>query len=136
MRVLPLALALLTFTGCTLVDRRTFAPTPEAKAAPTKNPVTPVDPRVPLVTIDYATGTPDYTELLADAVRAAESRNPDVQYDVIAVVADVADSDAGMQRATTVMRDIMRDRVPSDRIHLGIRTTPLIRAVQIRIYVR
>jgi hypothetical protein len=136
MRLLPLALALLTFTGCTLIDRRTFAPTPEAKAQPPSAPTTPLDPRTPLVIIDYTNPNPNYAELLADAVHAAESRYAQVQYDVIAIVPDISDSSLGMQRATTVMRDIMRDRVPSDRIHLGVRTNPSLKEGQVRVYVR
>lgn len=135
-RVLPLALALLTFAGCTLVDRRTFAPTPEAKAAPPKTPTIPLDPRVPLVVIDYTTPAPNYGELLADAVHAAESRDADVQFDVIAVVGDIADSSTGVQRATAVIRDIIRDHVPADRIHLGVRTDTALKAGQVRVYVR
>jgi hypothetical protein len=136
MRVLPLALALLTFTGCTLIDRRTFAPTPEAQAQPPKPPTTPLDPRTPLVIIDFTAPNPNYAELLADAVHAAESRYGGVEYDVIAVVQDIDESGLGMQRATAVMRDIMRNRVPSDRIHLGLRTNPGVKAGQVRVYVR
>src|ERR1700744_3549406 len=120
MRMLPLALALLAFTGCTLIDRRTFAPTPEAKAqVPTPSPNS-IDPRTALVTIEYFVPSPDYGELLNAAVRAAEGRNADVQYDVIAVMKDTSDASEGMQRATEVMRAIMRNRVPESRIHLGV----------------
>jgi hypothetical protein len=136
MRILPLALALLTFTGCSRVDRRTFAPTPEAKAAPPKAPTVPLDPRAPLVVIDYTTAAPNYAQLLADAVHAAESRYAGVQYDVIAVVGDIADSDTGLQRATAVMREIIRNRVPPDRVHLGVRTDPDLKTGQVRVYVR
>ena len=45
-----------------------------------------MDPRTPLVTIDYATPNPDYQDLLRFAVRAAETRAPGVQYDVIAML--------------------------------------------------
>ena len=33
-RLVPVLLAMLSFTGCTLIDQRTFAPSPEAKAQP------------------------------------------------------------------------------------------------------
>jgi hypothetical protein len=136
-RLAPVVVALLSFTGCTLIDQRTFAPSPEAKAQPAapQAPVV-VDARTPLVTIDYTVPSPDYGELLHDAVRAAESRYADVQYDVVAVQRETADSSAGQQRATGVMRAIMRDRVPASRIHLGLRTDPTLAASQVRVYVR
>jgi hypothetical protein len=136
MRLAPLVLALLAFTGCTLIDRRTFAPTPEAKAqVPAPSPAS-IDPRTALVTIEYSVPSPDYVELLNAAVRAAEGRNPDVQYDVIAVMKDTADATEGMERATGVMRAIQRNRVPESRIHLGVRTDPALSVAQVRVYVR
>jgi hypothetical protein len=137
MRIAPLLLALLAFTGCTLIDRRTFAPTPEAKAQPVPAPsAASIDPRTPLVTIEYSVPSPDYGELLNAAVRAAEARDAEVQYDVIAVMQDTTDAATGMQRATEVMRAIMRNRVPESRIHLGVRTDPALHATQVRVYVR
>jgi hypothetical protein len=128
---------LLMFGGCTLIDQRTFAPSPEAKAqTPPALPTVPVDPRTPLVTIDYTVAAPDYAELLHYAVRAAEARDADVQYDVISVLKDPAEAAAGQDRATGVMRAIMRDRVPADRIHLALRTDPALAASQVRVYVR
>ena len=136
-RLLPVAVALLSFTGCTLIDQRTFAPSPEAKAqpAPPQAPVV-LDRRTALVTIDYTVPSPDYAELLHYAVRAAENRNADVQYDVVSVLTDTAEAAAGQERAACVMRAIMRDRVPASRIHLGLRTDPALAASQVRVYVR
>jgi hypothetical protein len=94
------------------------------------------DQRTPLVTIDYTVPSPEYAELLHAAVRAAESRYPDVQYDVVAVLNDMAESSLGQERATGVMRAIMRDRVPANRIHLGLRTDSALAASQVRVYVR
>jgi hypothetical protein len=95
-----------------------------------------LDSRTPLVTIDYTVPAPDYSELLHGAVRAAESRDADVQYDVISVMKDTAEAAEGQERAKGVMRAIMRDRVPPSRIHLGLRTDPTLSASQVRIYVR
>ncbi len=136
-RLLPLVVALLCFSGCTLIDQRTFAPAPEAKAqpAPPQTQVT-LDARTPLVTIDYSVASPDYGDLLNAAVRAAESRNPDVQYDVVSMLKDASDIRQGQERATGVMRAIMRDRVPASRIHLGLRTDPTLESSQVRVYVR
>jgi hypothetical protein len=135
-RLVPVVLALLSFTGCTLIDRRTFAPSPEAKAQPAPAKAVVLDTRTPLVTIDYTVTSPDYGELLHDAVRAAESRDADVQYDVVSVMKDTAGASTGQERATGVMRAIMRDRVPASRIHLALRTDPTLAASQVRVYVR
>jgi len=70
------------------------------------------------------------------AVRAAESRYPDVQYDVISVLKDTGDASLGQGHATDVLRAIMRDHVPATRIHLGLRTDPALAASQVRVYVR
>jgi len=135
-RLVPVVLALLSFTGCTLIDQRTFAPSPEAKAQPAPQPAVVLDARTPLVTIDYTIPSPDYGELVHAAVRAAESRDADVQYDVVSVMKDTSEVAAGQEHATGVMRAIMRDRVPSTRIHLAVRTDPALGASQVRIYVR
>ena len=136
-RLVAVVVALLSFTGCTLIDQRTFAPSPEAKAQPAP-PAAPVmvDSRAPLVTIDYTVPSPDYAELLHYAVRAAENRYGGVQYDVVSVLIDTSEAEVGQERATGVMRAIMRDRVPATRIHLGLRTDPTLAASQVRVYVR
>jgi hypothetical protein len=136
-RLVPLVSALLIFTGCTLIDQKTFAPSPEARAqpAPPPPPVV-IDQRLPLVTIDYTVPSPEYGELLHAAVRAAEARYPDVQYDVVSVLKDTTDGADAQEHAAGVMRAIMRDRVPASRIHLGLRTDPALAASQVRVYVR
>jgi hypothetical protein len=136
-RIAAVVLALLSFTGCALIDQRTFAPSPEAKAQPAPPlPEVAIDARTPLVTIDYTVASPDYAELLHYAVRAAEARSPDVQYDVVSVLPNMDDPALGQERATDVMRAIMRDRIPADRIHLALRTNPDLTAPQVRVYVR
>lgn len=138
-KLVPALLAMLSFTGCTLIDQNTFKPSPEAKAAPAPAPPPQpmrLDPRKPLVTIDYTEPSPDYADLLHYAVRAAETRSPDVQYDVVAVVKDPANMPQAMDRATGVMRAIMRDRVPDSRIHIATRTDPGLPNDQVRVYVR
>ena len=135
-RLVPVVLALLSFTGCTLIDQTTFAPAPEAKAQPAPPPPVVLDARTPLVTIDYTIASPDYAELLHYAVRAAETRDADVEYDVVSVMKDTTDLAAGQERAIGVMRAIMRDRVPTTRIHLAVRADPALAASQVRVYVR
>jgi hypothetical protein len=137
MRLVPIIVALLCVTGCKLIDQTTFAPAPEAKAQPPKPiPATAIDPRTPLVTIDYSIGTPNYDELLQDAVLAAKARYPEVQFDVVSVLQDTSDVQTGQDRALGVMRAIMRDRVPADRIHLALRTDPTVPAGRVLVYVR
>jgi hypothetical protein len=132
---------MLAATGCSLIDQKTFAPSPSAKAqpapaAPPPPAPVPADARRPLVTIEYTGADPDFAELLHYAVRAAENRNGDVQYDVIAVVPDDAGAMQGSERAVRVMTAIMRDRVAASRIHLAVRTDPLLATGQVRVYVR
>ena len=137
MRLMSVVVALLSFTGCTLIDQRTFAPSPEAQAQPAPPPAPVVlDARAPLVTIDYTVASPNYAELLSYAVRAAEMRDAEVEYDVVSVMKDTKELSAGQQRALGVMRSIMRDQVPSSRIHLALRTDPGVAADQVRVYVR
>jgi hypothetical protein len=137
MRVFPVLLALCGFTGCALIDQTTFAPAPEAKAqAPAPPPAAAIDPRTPLVTIDYTVPDPAYEDLLHSAVHAAESRYPDVQFDVVSVLPDMSQAGLGQERAAGVMRAIMRDRVPASRIHLGLRTDPALTASRVLVYVR
>jgi hypothetical protein len=136
-RLMPVVLALLSFTGCTLIDQRTFAPSPEAQAQPAPPAPVVLDARTPLVTIDYTVPSPDYAELLHYAVHAAETRDADVQYDVVAVLKDGSEVAVGQEHATGVMRAIMRERVPATRIHLGVRTDPTLSvASQVRVYIR
>jgi hypothetical protein len=133
------AFAGLACAGCAVVDQDTFASAPEAKpaaatvAAPAAAPR--IDPRTPLISIDYTTPNPDYREMVRYAVRAAEARGP-VQYDVVAVVKSDDESTAAQERAGQVMRAIMAERVPPARIHLGLRAAPSLPNPQIRVYVR
>jgi hypothetical protein len=124
----------LLLAGCKLIDQTTFAPSPEATAAKAQTPR--ADPRAPLVTIGYATPNPDYRDVLRFAVHEAESRAPGVQYDVIAVVPPGADAAAAQHRLADVMRDIMAQDVPENRIHLGLRVGQAGGAQEVRVYVR
>jgi hypothetical protein len=129
----------LTSAACTLIDQRTFAPSPEAAPAPvaqTPSHSVPIDSRPALIVIDYTVPQPRYQELLRVAVRAAEARYGNVQYDVVAVLADAKDAAQGRDRAVAVMRGIMAENVPAARAHLALRTEPGLSAGQIRVYVR
>lgn len=125
-------------SGCALPDQGTFAPAPEAKPEPPPPPPTPVkvDPREPLVVIDFIEPNPRYREPLHYAVRAAEARDRRIQYDVVAVVPDLKDPADAQARASEVMRAIMQDGVPASRVHLGLRADPSLTQPQVRVYVR
>lgn len=131
--------ALVLLSGCALWDQTTFQPSPEAEPPAPAGPPPPgprVDPRDPLVTIDFTTPDPRYADPLRYAIRAAEGRGRSVQYDVIAVVASLEGAEDGQQRALGVMRAISRDRVPMSRLHLGVRVDPSVRAPRVLVYVR
>lgn len=138
MRVVAPALVGGLVAGCALIDQDTFAPSPEARPVAQlgePKPV-PVDPRTPLVTIEYATPAPMYQEPLRYAVRAAEARDRRVQYDVVAVVPGLGQAEAGQARATEIMQAITAQRVPASRVHLGVREDPSLANPQVRVYVR
>jgi hypothetical protein len=128
-------LAALAVSACTLIDQRTFAPSPEEEPIPVvRSAATPASGRPALIVIDYATPAPNYRDLLRLAVRAAEARNPNVQYDVVAVTPTL---EAGAPpQAIEIVRAIVAERVPSARVHLGMRADPAVKAVQVRVYVR
>ena len=130
--------ACLLLAGCALVDQKTFAPAPEAKAEAPAQPAPPVklDTRVPLVTVDFSGPPPQYEELLRYAVRAAELRDRDVQYDVVALLSNATDAGQGQHDAAAVMRSIMLAGVPAARIHLGLRADPTLAGREVRVYVR
>lgn len=128
----------LLLSGCKLLDQTTFAPTPEAKppvAAPAPQ-VPKVDPRTPLVVIDYAHPSPSYRNVLGFAIREAQKRDPRVQYDVVGMLPTGADGRAEQERAADVMRSIMAEGVLAERIHLGLRSAPAGSPQEIRVYVR
>lgn len=137
-----LVLAGLTLAGCKLIDQTTFAPSPEANAAPPT--VAPkLDPRTPLVTIGFDSPDPEYQDLLRYAVHAADARDPTVQYDVVTVVPAIGSAmeqvlAAGKVSgdATAVMQAMIADGVSADRIHLGARSDPNVTGHQVRVYVR
>lgn len=132
-------LACLLLAGCALVDQNTFAPAPEAKADSTvaQPPLAvKVNSRVPLVTVDFSGPPPQYEELLRYAVRAAELRDRDVQYNVVAMLPNATAAGQGQRDATAVMRSIMLAGVPAARIHLGLRADPMLSGREVRVYVR
>ena len=162
-RLLGLGL-LLALGGCKLIDQTTFAPAPgtrpavpAAATAAVKPP--PVDPRTPLVTIGAGTAPEDYRALLRFAVGAAERRDREVRFDVMAVAPAAAaghaaangtaagaapgPSDAeppalraSVATATAVMHEIAAAGVPADRIRLHAALAADAARGEVRVYVR
>jgi hypothetical protein len=132
-------LACIAPAGCKLIDQTTFAPAPEARpAAPAPQAAIPVktDPRTPLAVIDYSTPNPAYRELLGYVVRAAQARDRNVQFDVVAATPSVTQVGVAQSQAGEVMRSMMADGIPASRLHLGLQTDPALIANQVRVYVR
>jgi hypothetical protein len=128
-------LAGVALAGCKLVDQTTFAASPEEQPAAVPAPPQ-ADARTALLTVGYASPNPDYQDVLRYAVRAAETRAPGVQYDVIAMLPAGGDAAVAQRSAAEVMRDILAQGVPASRVHLGLRTEPAGQAREIRVYVR
>jgi hypothetical protein len=135
---------LTALCACKLIDQTTFAPSPEAPPKPAEAPpASPVDKRVPLLTVGFATPDPDYKQLLEYAVKQAEARRQDVAFDVVSVVPATGDTVAqglaashGAENAATVMQSMIGLGVADTRIHLGARTEAGLSESQVRVYVR
>lgn len=131
-------LACLLLAGCALVDQKTFAPAPEARAQPAKPPpaAVRVDSRTPLMTIVFGGPPPDYTELLRYAVHEAQRRDRNVEFDVIAVLPDLTQASAGQRDAVGVMRSMAQFGAPASHLHLALRADPALKSREVRVYVR
>lgn len=136
-------LAVIALAGCKLIDQTTFGAAPEAPEAARIAELAPVQNRVALLSIRYATPDPNFTGPLRVAVSAAEQRRPGTLYDVVAIVPAerdpvllMRDLNQGRQDAANVMRGIMTLGVPDTRIALGARTDPAAKVREVRVYVR
>ena len=123
-----------------IIDQRTFWP----PRTPTEADIARANlPPAPLVTIRFDDPDFDYTSTLADAVQAAESRKPDVEFDVLTPIPTSA-SQAEQQRfarqgaddAQTVLNALGADGVHPDRVHLGYRADPGSPPREVLVYVR
>ena len=132
---------ILLLAGCTLIDQRTF----DAHAGELAKPPAVAGPPAaqPLVTVDFAHPSPDYTAALQQAVAEATSRKPDVQFDVVTVVpatgttAQQAAAAAGLTPdAREIARAINDDGVADDRIHLSARAEGGAESRQVQVFVR
>ena len=132
-----IALAIVSWlAGCKLIDQTTFAPDPEPAAAVATSAAAPRPAnRAPLVAIRYDTGNPDFRDLLAYAIRAAEQRRPGGEYDVVAA-ATAKDAGQASRDAATIMVAMKELGVAEARIYLGARLDPALTVREVRIYLR
>ena len=103
---------------------------------PAPPPIPDPETRAALVTIDYATAAPDYRAALAAAIKAAESRRPNLLYDVVAVTGAAAEAADARIRAADAMTVIEAEGVAPARIQLGQRIEPGRKVPQVRVYLR
>ena len=68
--------------------------------------------------------------------RAAEQRRPGISYDVVGIVPSAERAAAGQVAAQEAMGAIARERVPAERIRLGLRVDPSLTATRVLVYVR
>jgi hypothetical protein len=134
MRATSVMLAVLLLAGCKLIDQTTFAPSPEAKAQTVEVPK--ADARTPLVSINFGQPDPDYQGLMRYALHAAAERDPQVQYDVVAILPPNGDVAAQQKHGLEVMRAMVAQGVPADRIHLGLRSAAAGAEPEVKVYVR
>lgn len=145
-RALP-GLVALALGACRLVDQTTFDPALRARIyapKPQPKPAAPPSGPPPLLTLRFDQAV-DYQDALRQAVDAARARKPDVEFDVVTVVADGLPPDqqvAAVQRyggdARQVAGDIVRDGVDPGQVRLGARTDPALKGDrhEVRVYVR
>ena len=144
----PVAL-LIALAGCTLVDQRTFrAAAPEPGAAELGPAGAGAGAGAgaaarPLAVIRMGEAGPDYRPMLAEAVQAAQQRNPDARFDVIALVptrASPAEQDRRIAEAARDAQEVATAMgaagVPSDWLTLGLRGDPGVPAREVRVHLR
>jgi len=142
-------LALLA-SGCTyqskfpyakLIDQRSFQPggvfggPAIAGLAPKPEQVKDLPP-MPLVIIRFASPDQDFSPEIASAVDAAQSRKPDVEFNVVAIVPGGATPDTPVQDAQAVARAIAQESVQEDHIHMSLLDDAKATGREVRIYVR
>jgi hypothetical protein len=139
-RLLP-AVLLALLAGCTLIDRRTFAPAP---AAPSAADLAHARlPTLPLVTIRFGATEPDYGPALTTAVQDAVARKPDATFEVMTPIpsdAPPAVQAAAARQGTEDMRGVANAiaaaGVAQDHVHLGFRGDAGTPPRQVEVFVR
>jgi len=143
MKPLLLAALPLLLAGCTIPGQGFVGPRPQRPTQANAQAIAAQADRVPLVTIAASTPPDAYISALADAVRAAQDRKPDVVFDVLSAVPQTGTTTKQMVAAkaltpdaTEVAQAIMGDGVSADRVTLGAVIVPGIPENEVRVYVR
>ena len=120
---------LVACAGCRLIDQRRFEPAATAPEPAQLQRSAP--PPLPLVTVRFEQPDFDWQTPLQAAVLAAQSRKPDVAFDVVAPVpvaaaAAVQDKAAaqGVEDVKMVANALEYHGVPADHVHPGYRGDP------------
>jgi hypothetical protein len=133
-----LSLALLSLSGCKMIDQTLFRPDPEpgeeAAPPPAATSARPAS-QAPVLSIRYDTPNPSYKDALAQAVRAVEQRRPGAVYDVVAA-SSAAEAPQAAKDAGGVMAAMKELGVPNNRLNLGARLEPGLTTREVRLYLR
>jgi hypothetical protein len=134
---------LLALAACQVPGRNITDPAPQTPSVVTLDDTEAQTGRVPLVTIETPVSAAGYVSPLAGAVRAAQSRKPDVTFDVLAAVPDQGTPDRQTDAAKALTPDLIAiaesiaaDGISPDRIRLGAMVAPAKTLSAIRVYVR
>lgn len=139
--VRPMMLALLlTLGGCTLIDQRTFERTPQAPAADAAAQA--ARPARALLTIRFG-DEEDWHPALQQAVEAAQSRKPDVAFEVAATVAIGATPTKqsqmlrqGTADATEIANGLLALGVDPEKVHVAVRGDAGNPPREVKVYVK
>jgi hypothetical protein len=139
-RIAVLCLTAL-LAGCKLIDQRTFEP---ARSGPSATALARTNlPKLPLVTISFAFADLDWRPSVQQAVIAAESRKPAVEFDVVTPIPTSASqklqdqySATGRADALMVANELQSDGVPPDRIGIRFQGDPGVPPREVLIYTR
>lgn len=117
----------------TLIDQQTFRGAPVPPAAGDVKTL----PALPLAVVRFDQPDELIAQQLAIAIEAAQSRKPDVQFNVMAPVAHgKAPGKQATDDATQVARMLAQQSVNPDNIHVGIVEDPGTPPREVLVYVR
>ena len=140
-RLVAVVLA-LSVGGCKLIDQRTFESAGQAPDTAALERAKNL-PKLPLLTIAFASQAVDFQNDLQAAVLAAQSRKPDADFDVLAPIPTSGTQalqdtyqKAGEANTLAVARGLGYAGVSEDRIHVGFQGDSGVPTQEVRVYVR
>jgi hypothetical protein len=130
---------LLAVSACRLVDQRTFESKPATPAAAAL--ARPELPKLPVLTITFASADDDWRPSVHEAVRAALAHKPDASFAVVTPVPTARSHEAqdaftrqGREDATQVAREVQASGVNPDHVSIGLQGDPGSPRREVRIY--